>query len=180
MVQILGFPCNWCRTPLRINSAPRIFSSKLMLWATTQSDWANRSANCSKTGNNGCPSAIAVAVVMPWMSEATLGIVEPSGAITWLPWSSHSPLASKRTHANCTMRGQLSTCVTGAFQSLGNPVVSVSKIRYISVFRIWGFGFRNTHYTKRQLKSSNPHPLVEFRHRNIEVGSVVNALTIHH
>ncbi len=45
-------------------------------------------------------------------------------------------------HASCTIRGQLSMSVTGAFQLLGKPVVSVSKTKniillIINFLQIW-------------------------------------------
>jgi hypothetical protein len=43
------------------------------------------------------------------------------------------PISSCSCHAICMQRGQLLVSVIGASQRFGNPVVSVSNIKYISL-----------------------------------------------
>lgn len=79
---------------------------------------------------------MALSLVILWMSEASLGIVNPSGRMMTDRFLTSLASMSWTSHASWTIRGQLSTSLMGAFQSFGRPVVSVSKKMTAGVFMI--------------------------------------------
>ena len=77
------------------------------------------------------PSFRAKAVEIPWTFSDSKGISKLSGLIKKLLELVNFPDLSCNCHANWIHLGQLSESVTGAFHFFGNPVVSVSKIKYM-------------------------------------------------
>ena len=141
--------------------APTIHSSKLILCPTKAVASSIFRANCSITSCKGSPFSRATKVVIPCTREASGGIVNPSGFTMTSRLSSMFPRSSYMIQANCTNLGQFSKSVTGAFHRLGNPVVSVSKNKYI--FRIFKLKTENYPFLRQTAKSS---PIFYLRYQN--------------